>query len=376
MSKPVLIVGVNARAAAMSALKLGYEPWVVDCVGCRDLQQVAHTMKIALRDYPAKLPAMIDKAPKSAAVMMSGDLENYPDIWEAITFGREVIGSGADAVRASRMVGALNAIEPSKGVKLCKIKVDGGLIGKLTSQIFGIFDRRKYLVKPIAGSGGMGVKFWEKGTPIGKKYYLQEYVQGIPVGIAFRADGWSVQYVGACEMISGDRAFGAKDFSYVGSIGEIELSEDARAAVSQIAVAMTQRHDLRGAFNIDFMMDFAGKLWPIEVNPRYSAGMEILEKVSGSSVFDELPSSSKKKGDEQTSLKWGKALIRAKEDCIAPDLFSVLGSQWVANVPDEGVKVAKGMPICSVIADGRTRDEVYDDLKNKAKKIYEAIKTG
>ncbi|QDU34781.1 ATP-grasp domain protein [Poriferisphaera corsica] len=374
MSKPVLIVGVNGRAAAMSARKMGYEPWVVDCIGSRDLQRVAHTLHVLMRDYPSKLPGMVEKAPKSAAVMMSGDLENYPDIWEAITFGREVMGSSAAAVRSVRAAGSLSEVELAKGLKHCKIKTEGGLLQRIAVQVFGNWDRRKYLLKPMSGSGGMGIRFWEKGAPIGREYYLQEYVAGMPIGVMFRADGWSVQYVGACEMIVGDEAFGSDGFKYVGSIGEIDLSEEARAGVSQLAVAMTQRHDLRGVFGIDFVMDFSGKLRPLEINPRYTAGMEVLEMCTGQSVFDELSSSSKKRKEgEATHLKWGKALIRAKIDCEMPDLFGVLGERWIANVPNVGVRVSQGEPICSVFADGRTRDEVYDGLKEKAKKIYDAV---
>ena len=357
----------------MSLAKLGYEPWVIDCINARDTQRIAHTMLISQRDYPHKLPAMIEKAPKAAPIMMAGNLENYPDLWEALSFGREIFGSNANAIRAARQVGALSEITPPKGIKHPKIKLDQGLFNKLNMLIFGNWDRKKYLSKPIASAGGMGIHFWEKGTSIGKDRYLQQYIPGTPIGTVFRADGWSVQLLGACETLVGESAFGADNFNYVGNIGELQLSEKARAAISQIAVAMTQRHDLRGIFGIDFVMDFSGKLWPIEINPRYTASVEVLERSKEFAAYDEVTSPRKKKDDEQPQITWGKALVRAKQDCITPDLFKIFPEKYIANIPQANTTICKGTPICTVFADALTRDEVFKSLKEKAQQVYDSV---
>ncbi|WP_432797647.1 ATP-grasp domain-containing protein [Poriferisphaera sp. WC338] len=385
MSEPIVIVGRSGRAAAVSARRAGYEPWVIDCISARDTQRIAHSLKVDPRDYPHKLPELVQKAPASAPIMMTGDLENHPTVWEAITFGREIIGSNADAIKAVRQIDVLNEDGLKKikikGIKACRTRTIDDFWSRVTLSVFGVWDRRKYIVKPRRGSGGEGIRHWDTtgsfkhGSPgtLDRTEYLQQYIQGIPIGTVFRADGWSVQFLGASEMIVGDWDFGADLFNYVGSIGEIDLQEKSRAAISQVAVALTQRHDLRGIFGIDWIMDYAGRLWPIEVNPRYTASVEVLERCKGAPMMNSPTSKTSK--PTQNGLMSGKASVRAKKPgMIDADFFDVFGEHFVANVPKPGAPIRKGEHICTIFAEGQTRDEVHKNLREKAAQVYAKLK--
>ena len=61
MADKLLIIGASARAAAMSAIRSGFEPWAADRFGDLDLRACAPTVQVD--DYPAGLEQALSAAP-------------------------------------------------------------------------------------------------------------------------------------------------------------------------------------------------------------------------------------------------------------------------------------------------------------------------
>jgi predicted ATP-grasp superfamily ATP-dependent carboligase len=66
-------------------------------------------------------------------------------------------------------------------------------------------------------------------------------------------------------------------FVYGGSIGPLFLSPFAEAAIQRFCDLVALRRNLRGLFNVDVILDAQDRVWVLEVNPRWSASMEIVE---------------------------------------------------------------------------------------------------
>ena len=64
---------------------------------------------------------------------------------------------------------------------------------------------------------------------------------------------------------------------YAGSLGPLPLDPRRHASLTRIGEVLAREFDLRGLFGVDFIDDGA-EPWPIEVNPRYTASIEVLER--------------------------------------------------------------------------------------------------
>ncbi|HVQ16019.1 MAG TPA: hypothetical protein VMS40_20605, partial [Vicinamibacterales bacterium] len=141
--------------------------------------------------------------------------------------------------------------------------------------------------------------------------------------------------------------------------------------------AVAAEFRLVGVGSIDVIASKDG-LQPVEVNPRWSASMELIERVRGISMFAlhadacgraRLPGFDIRTlpGKHRTQ---GKAIVFARRDVIIGDTRPWLEDSTVRDVPHEGDQIAAGQPICTVFADGSDESACYTGLVERAARIY------
>ena len=119
--------------------------------------------------------------------------------------------------------------------------------------------------------------------------YLQRMVKGRSIGGSFVAvrslahcDRVDTSLLGACgawpqNSVDSSRA-DKFPFRYTGSFGPInDLSPCIQREMERIGKAAADYFHLSGVFGIDFILG-DGKLWMLEINPRFPASAEILER--------------------------------------------------------------------------------------------------
>jgi predicted ATP-grasp superfamily ATP-dependent carboligase len=373
MAEPLIILGASARAAAQSAQRAGYAPWCVDLFADRDLRQIAAAHQCDPSRYPASLLDWLDEAPLDAAALITGALENHPKVLAAIEFERPLLGSPSHAIEAVRNPRALSSLPGHSGLKL-PVVTRGGVLTRAKQLTAGALTRRQYLVKPVGGSGGHGIRWGTSGETIGADAYLQQYVRGRSISAVYWADGWSAALVGATRQLVGEHVFGAGPFQYCGSIGPLQLSETQRQALSHLGVVLAQRHDLRGVFGVDLVMDWRDRLWPVEVNPRYPASVEVLELATGKPVLSSprhQPRERKRRGRRQPVQ--GKAVLFAHRSMRVPDLYEHLGTGSLGDVPETGATIGRGRPICTIFAAEATEEACQQALQQRADRVYQSL---
>ncbi len=77
----------------------------------------------------------------------------------------------------------------------------------------------------------------------------------------------------------------AMPFHYCGSIGPLAVNGALQQRIEQIGQVLVEQFGLRGLFGVDLIIDADGP-YPVEVNPRYTASMEVLEYATGLRVMD------------------------------------------------------------------------------------------
>lgn len=238
---------------------------------------------------------------------------------------------------------------------------------------------RRWLLKPRRSGGGHGTVVWRPGLPVARRHYLQERIAGVPGSIVFAADGRAATPLGFSRQLVGLREFGAAGFRYCGSLlaSTSPVFADqpqvlARATV--LASAVTETFGLRGLNGLDFVAR-DGVPFPIEVNPRYAASMELVERAGRISLFavhaDACAGRLVAPPSAPTRVH-GKAIVYARRDVVVadPTLWRV---GTLADVPHPGEQIGRGHPICTVFAEADDADGCLHALVEAAAAVYRGV---
>lgn len=304
--------------------------------------------------------------------MYCGALENHPDLVASLARDRRLLGCNADTLRQVR-----NPVEVAQALETIH---DTGP---------RVFDRRprrsdaqRWLFKPLASGGGRGIHPWPSAAASaalqhGQRGYWQTLIEGRACSAAFLADGARCQLLGLTRQLVG-RAWGAAGrFEYCGSVGPLALSAHSRSILRRIGRRLTEAFGLCGLFGVDLVRD-SRSFWPIEVNPRYTASMELFDWAWGESLvgwhvsacLGEWPTVR----PSRAAGYFGKLYVFAAGDLTAPaGLYRELRTHhaargWPAfgDVPVDGAPIPAGGPIATVFAHATTLPELKQALRCRA----------
>jgi uncharacterized protein len=292
------------------------------------------------------LTALVDAAMEEApgTVVYGASFENHPRLVERLAERHRLQGNPAATLRAVR--------DP---VRL------GAALGELPHPRTTVAapSAGRWLRKPLRGGGGTRVREWRGGT-VRAGTFLQERIDGLPCSAAAVGDGRDAVVLGVTEQLVGERAFGVRGHRWCGNLVPPRVPvprAQAQAICSRLAAAF----GLRGLFGVDFVWD-GERAWTVEVNPRPTASLEAIEAAYGVRVFDapavvDVPVRAA-----------GKAVLFASEDVVVGDSERWL-ERGVRDVPHPGERIAKGRPICTVVATAASPREVFARLDEQAAQL-------
>jgi predicted ATP-grasp superfamily ATP-dependent carboligase len=372
----LLIVGVSTRPLAASAARAGYRVTAVDAFGDVDLRAVADVLALGTGPgafSPAEAVETARNVPASL-VAYTSNFENYPDAVAALAIGRRLLGNPPAVLQRVRNPISLTRTLRGRGFAVPETRA--GHPG--TRRLGGA-----WLMKPRRSGGGHGTVPWHPGAAVPRRSYLQERIPGLAGSIVFLADGHRAVPFGLSRQLVGDPSFGAHGFRYCGSLlattrrPVFDRQDDLLRAARGLAEAVTEEFGLVGANGLDFIAR-DGTPYPIEVNPRYSASMELVERATGLSLFElhrtacggVLPAE-----PPAARAVVGKAIVFAQRDVVVRD-----GLRWtidgdLADVPHPGERILAGHPICTLFASGSDASICLQRLRAGADRVYRTIET-
>jgi predicted ATP-grasp superfamily ATP-dependent carboligase len=217
---------------------------------------------------------------------------------------------------------------------------------------------------------------------------LQRYVPGDAYAAAFVASGGGgAHFLGVTRQYVGWNS--AKPWQYIGSVGPVNLGNDLRRQIHRMGTVISKDFNLRGVFGVDFVLN-DGQAWIVEINPRYAASVEVLERAAGMSAisihvpycgFYRTAAGPPSKGRPfvaANSQLHGKAIVFAPRTVrISPSFFQWTMEQtstgdphpWLADLPNEGEEIPEGSPILTVFSSGTTVDECENSLHERASMV-------
>lgn len=410
MSTPrpsLILLGASVRAAAQSACRAGYAPYGVDLFADEDLRRLAATQ--VCTDYPNGLVPLLEAAPQ-APWLYTGALENHPGLIERLAGARPLWGNHGDVLRQVRSPAAL----------FTALTQAGFATPRWTLRANDLPADGAWLCKKLLSGGGNGVAQWDSGArhQPATGCFWQEYVPGPSFAAIYVASAGQARLLGAtwqligCEWAGCDQA-GA--FRYCGSLGPMVLPPTLQDELTRLGAALAERFSLAGLFGVDailapadrrnwkfdarqvapdFTCDSASTVWPLEVNPRYTASVEILERGLNFSAIachatacqtGRLPQRPAETIAGAHAPVYGKAIVYARDECVVPPVFTsrlladnadqAAGkppeSNWPrwADIPAAGTKIERGWPIATAFACADTPVETLAELRRAARLI-------
>ncbi len=365
----VLFAGVSTRGFAESAARAGYEVVAVDGFGDLDLRARAHSVHVARSGGRFSVRAAVAAARglEADVVCYVGSFENHARAVGVLAADRVLWGNRPAVLAAVRDPVRLARALRARGLPTPAVRVTAPRAATA----------RRWLVKPRASGGGGGVAPW-RGGPLPRGSYLQQRVTGVPGSIVFAADGQTAVPLGVSRALAGDARFGdvAGGFRYCGSL-LVAPEEPLFGRACRLAATVTAAFGLVGVNGIDFVARGAVP-YAVEVNPRYCASMELVERARGISIFavharacaGELPALVHTRPAADVI---GKAIVYAREDVMPEGTARWLEDDDVRDVPAPGEGIARGHPICTVFARGRSVTACGAALAARARTVYRSL---
>lgn len=349
------MVGASVRAAAFSLLRAGYHVVAADLFADADLAKQCEVTQIA--SYPDDFADWLANTDCDAWIY-TGALENYPELVDRLSELRPLWGHGGDKLRSVRDPMQLQAALTLAGLFFPETRpaVEAGP------------PAGAWLGKTGGGSCGSGV-----GVTEGVNFW-QRQVNGIPLSAVFVGD----QLLGITRQFVGEAWAGASSYKYCGSIAPWALPSIVAGQLKKLGTLLCKEFGLDHTYGVDLVCD-GEQLWTIEVNPRYTAAIEIVEQAYGVSAFGTVDF-------EQPTTSFGKVILYAKNSLrVTAEMSALLlehagglpRSQlaWpqLADIPVPGTAIEIGQPVLSIFANGETGGMVIERLQQRVREIEQQL---
>ncbi len=377
----IAIVGASARAAAFSALRAGFQVVTADLFADADLQQCCPTTKVA--SYPEGLRDWLAQC-KCDGWIYAGALENRPKLVDAMAAKQRLWGVGGKTLCGIRSPLVLAAVLSKAGLlfpetRTCRKNIPAS--------------EEPWLAKTYQGSSGTGVQLLAEASD---EAFVQQLVPGIPLSAVYVGR----TLLGVTRQLVGESWTQAGEFQYCGSIAPWTVSEPVKQQLHMLGKVLSGQFGLKGLYGVDLMLE-GKKLWTIEVNPRYTASVEVVERAYGMNaiaqhtaayqppavsggdhaVMNSKSNPSPEKAKRSRKRHVGKAILFAKSSGqIKPKQTDWLCAEagdftrpQLADIPTAGTRLEPGHPVLTVFAEGETCAAVAQELERRVRRLEQRL---
>ena len=380
----LLICGISTRAAAESAARAGFQVTSLD--GFADIDQHPSVRALSIsRDFAARstAPALARVAARldADAVAYLSPFENHPRAVARLAAGRTLWGNSPETLRRVRDPLVLNAVLRRHGFAVPRVRNDSNASND-SNDPNDPNDPNDWLLKPLRSGGGNRVRRWS-GELLPQTAYLQERIDGTPGSIVFVAAGGQCVPLGFSRQLTGDPNFGAHGHRYCGSIvaplddPQIDRGQKVFDTAVALGRCAASEFGLIGINGLDFVAR-DGVPYPIEVNPRWSASVEVAERAFETLFFAAHAEACRDgtlprfdcENALQHSVVLGRAIVYARRSGRVGDTDSWRDNPLLSDVPRRGEHFRVGQPVCSVFASADDSRSCYRALVAQAQQVY------
>lgn len=347
IQKP-LIVANSGRLLAQLSVKAGYKPLVIDCFSDSDTQEMAldciKVDSLALEQVKTAFSILQSQYTITHVIYGSG-LEQNLDTLKFLHQTLIVLGNTDDVFSAIQ--NKLYFFSRLNDLQIPYPEVSFHAPDNINA----------WLLKPMRGEGGLGITKYTGQSVKKDSCYWQKIISGIPMSVLFIADEKKYKIFGFQKQLI--TSIGNNDFVFSGVIRQPKISLDINNTISQWLDSLVPDFSLKGINSLDFMVKNKS-CFALEINARPSASMQlytndfISEQIRGFIGEQLIPSRI------SDSFKAYKIIFAENSLSIRKN---ILWPEWVVDMPHAESFIHTGMPICSIIANGKNEQQVLKNLQ-------------
>lgn len=391
----LLLVGLDLVALAKSAKTLGFKVYAADFFGDYDLAKACDAYRAILRQEPEKSCGKIEdqfnpkhfvglvrellKEKLLDAMLLSSGLDDSFEVLDELDELVPILGNKPETFRRVRdkhrffrELERLNLAYPNTAI------VESLEDAWKAAKDIGY----PVVVKPLSGFAGANIRKAENPKELKEEFkicskidgeaIIQKYIEGIHASISFLSSKNGVKILSINEQLLGLRELGQLEpFGFCGNIVPLMVSADIFQKCLELTEKIALHFGLLGSNGIDFVLSKDGIPYVIEVNPRFQATFECVERVLGINLVEAHINACLNNYLPDIRLEDGKHCVRlilyARNRVKAGDLT---GLMWVRDVPFPQTIIEKGEPLCSVVVEAERREDALKEAMEKAELIY------
>ncbi len=288
-AKKVCLFGASVRAAAESAKNAGYEVYAIDRFGDRDTLRVVQ-QHLSLPDFDQITEREFEEFRRSAIqwtqsmpFLIVGGVRAADRLIRSL---KPTLTSQTQLlIESAAKLRAIDVLQEACRNTLFRLPETRFLTAQEIQQSHGksisVSPVDRYLIKSNGDSGGLGVQWFggdgSGGQPCSSDaVVLQRWVPGRLFGSVFLSNGTEVGLLGTCR--GRFTRYPNLPFVYCGSVGPVAIEPAIQDALLEVSARLVQQTGFRGIFNIDWLGCRQGPPSLIEVNPRWTASVELVER--------------------------------------------------------------------------------------------------
>lgn len=350
-----MLVGTNTRAVSKSLKDLGYVVYATSFYKCID-------------QFVDKLLVPDDTTNFNLKLLEDIALDYVDDV-DYIIFTSDV---NTSRFPKNKVIGNYDNSLVNNKYKLYKFLYKNFLLPETyrldsldeASEIVNSNPDKKYLIKPIAGFGGLGIKWFDNNLSINGEFLLQEYISGDAVSSYFLSyPNHELGFITTSEQIIGSKQLGADDFTYCGNISPYIKTNPK---IDNISAKIARMCKLVGSNGVDFIVS-NNNVYVLEVNPRITGSFECIENSFNMNLVKEHINSC-----NNVSLKVPKMnrfCVKLIPYSINQGTYSLNNISNIHDVSPENYYFNKKEPIATIV----TYDRILENAMGKAQRIQKLV---
>jgi predicted ATP-grasp superfamily ATP-dependent carboligase len=217
----------------------------------------------------------------------------------------------------------------------------------------------------------------------------QRKAPGRPWSVALLIDETGCRLLGVSRQLIGSRWTAAKPFHWCGGLDldPAILPDRIARPLDALGRGLAAASGLRGLVGVDLLIDARGGITLLEINPRPTASMELIERATSLPLAAAhlaaagLGPPIAQPPDLRRQHHWAKAILFARRSLSFTDLtadrLDALAATWTAedgwsaaaDLPTQPQTIPAGRPVCTVFAAGPSPARALRELGRRMRHL-------
>lgn len=285
----LLIMGINTRSIVNSAKKLDFEIYNISYFQTADFPQIENSISI-LNEKENDSTGFFENQYDPKRLLEKG--EDFLEIVDYIILSSGITINdfkGKHRKYISKIIANKNISSVENKYKFYK-KIKNKYLTPETFLINDIHESieivennpsKKYIIKPISGSGGYDVNLLNKDTLNqlnfnNQSWIIQEHIPGTTISSSILSTKKKQKQITTSRLLTG-ADFNQNNYIYIGNITPLPHKK-INQKIKTISEKLIKDFKLIGSNGIDYIIK-NGKIYIIEINPRLQGTYECIENI-------------------------------------------------------------------------------------------------